>query len=151
MRYQRSEQALIVAIMEIVVNGVSTRKVALVTKELCGTESSKCIPLAEGCMLGDTEFEESLTENFSWLKKRGLRGVDLIVTDDHGGLVRSIRQQLQGVNWQRCQTHVMRNILDAARMLFNQTMSAYSERGTQAMRMIETGFVSFQTANPSFD
>lgn len=32
----------------------------------------------------------------------GLRGVDLIVSDDHGGLVRSIRQQLQGVTWQRC-------------------------------------------------
>lgn len=67
-----------------------------------------------GLMLGDTESEESWTEFFSWLKTRGLRGVDLIVSDDHGGLVRSIRKQLQGVTWQRCQTHFMRNILDAS-------------------------------------
>ncbi|MDT2241380.1 transposase [Paenibacillus larvae] len=40
-RYQRSEQALILAMMEMVVNGVSTRKVSQVTEELCGTEFSK--------------------------------------------------------------------------------------------------------------
>lgn len=68
-----------------------------------------------GLMLGDTESEEKLDRvYFSWLKQRGLIGVDLIVSDDHGGLVRSIRQQLQGVTWQRCQTHFMRNMLDAS-------------------------------------
>ena len=172
-RYQRSEQALILTMMEMVVNGVSTRKVAQVTEELCGTEFSKSTvadlckrldpivtawnhrPLSDsrfpfvlvdalylkvredgrvrnrgvmlavgvntdgyrevlGLMLGDTESEESWTEFFNWLKSRGLRGVDLIVSDDHGGLVRSIRQQLQGVTWQRCQTHFMRNVLDAS-------------------------------------
>lgn len=41
MCYQRSEQALILAMMEMVVNGVSTRKVSQVTEELCGTEFSK--------------------------------------------------------------------------------------------------------------
>jgi putative transposase len=40
-RYQRSEQALILALMEMVVNGVSTRKVARVTEELCGTSFAK--------------------------------------------------------------------------------------------------------------
>lgn len=40
-RYQRSEQALIVALMEMVVNGVSTRKVRRVTEELCGTSFGK--------------------------------------------------------------------------------------------------------------
>ena len=39
-RYQRSEQALVLALMEMVVNGVSTRKVARITEELCGTEFS---------------------------------------------------------------------------------------------------------------
>jgi transposase-like protein len=117
-----------------------------------------------GLMLGDTESEESWTEFFSWLKKRGLRGVDFIVSDDHGGLVRSIRKQLQGVTWQRCQTHFMRNILDAspkdlkeeihehvraileapdpqtARMLLNQTIAAYGEKASKAMRILEAGF-----------
>lgn len=40
-RYQRSEQALVLALMEMVVNGVSTRKVANITEELCGVEFSK--------------------------------------------------------------------------------------------------------------
>jgi len=40
-RYQRSEQALILTLMEMVVNGVSTRKVARITEELCGTSFAK--------------------------------------------------------------------------------------------------------------
>ena len=40
-RYQRSEQALILTLMEMVVNGVSTRKVAHITEELCGREFAK--------------------------------------------------------------------------------------------------------------
>jgi putative transposase len=40
-RYQRSEQALILTLMEMVVNGVSMRKVARITEELCGHEFSK--------------------------------------------------------------------------------------------------------------
>ncbi|MFC7748518.1 IS256 family transposase [Paenibacillus thermoaerophilus] len=222
-RYQRSEQALILTMMEMVVNGVSTRKVAQVTEELCGTEFSKSTvadlckrldpivtawnnrPLSDsrfpfvlvdalylkvredgrvrnrgvmlavgvntdgyrevlGLMLGDTESEESWTEFFNWLKSRGLRGVDLIVSDDHGGLVRSIRRQLQGVTWQRCQTHFMRNVLDAspkalkdeihthvraileapnpeaARLLLQQTLAAYEDKAAKAMRILEAGF-----------
>lgn len=37
-RYQHSEQALILTVLEMVVNGVSTRKVAHITEELCGRE-----------------------------------------------------------------------------------------------------------------
>lgn len=40
-RYQRSEQALVLALMEMVVNGVSTRKVSAITEELCGASFSK--------------------------------------------------------------------------------------------------------------
>ena len=40
-RYQRSEQALVLAMMEMVINGVSTRKVELITEELCGEKFSK--------------------------------------------------------------------------------------------------------------
>ncbi|MGI6235779.1 MAG: IS256 family transposase [Christensenellales bacterium] len=40
-RYQRSEQALVLAMMEMVINGVSTRKVENITEELCGTSFSK--------------------------------------------------------------------------------------------------------------
>ncbi|MDT2193732.1 transposase [Paenibacillus larvae] len=40
--------------------------------------------------------------------------MDLGTSDDHGGLVRAVRQQLQGVTWQRCQTHFTRNVLEAS-------------------------------------
>jgi putative transposase len=40
-RYQRSEKALVLALMEMYVEGVSTRKVAEITEALCGTSFSK--------------------------------------------------------------------------------------------------------------
>jgi putative transposase len=40
-RYQRSEQAFVLALMEMVVQGVSTRKVTAITEELCGASFSK--------------------------------------------------------------------------------------------------------------
>jgi transposase-like protein len=40
-RYQRSEQALVLSLMELYLQGVSTRKVTAVTETLCGTSFSK--------------------------------------------------------------------------------------------------------------
>jgi len=40
-RYQRSEQALLLTLLEMYVQGVSTRKVAAITEQLCGTSFSK--------------------------------------------------------------------------------------------------------------
>ncbi|EJY56806.1 transposase mutator type [Alicyclobacillus hesperidum URH17-3-68] len=40
-RYQRSEQALLLALVEMVINGVSTRKITAITEELRGAEFSK--------------------------------------------------------------------------------------------------------------
>ena len=40
-RYQRSEKALVLAMMEMVLQGVSTRKVKKITEELCGESFSK--------------------------------------------------------------------------------------------------------------
>jgi putative transposase len=40
-RYQRNEQALVLSLMEMVVQGVSTRKVKSITETLCGIEFSK--------------------------------------------------------------------------------------------------------------
>ena len=39
-RYQRSEKALVAALAEMYVQGVSTRKVKAITEELCGQEFS---------------------------------------------------------------------------------------------------------------
>jgi len=58
--------------------------------------------------IGDSESEVTWSEFFTWLKGRGLRGVEIITSDDHGGLVKAIRKHFQGVSWQRCQTHFKR-------------------------------------------
>jgi len=39
-RYQRSEQALVLALVEMVIQGVSTRKISAITEELCVAPSS---------------------------------------------------------------------------------------------------------------
>ena len=45
------------------------------------------------------------------LVERGLSGVQLVVSDDHRGLVAAIDATLPGAAWQRCRTHFMRNLL----------------------------------------
>ena len=53
-RYQRSEQAFVLALMEMVVQGVSTRKVSAITEELCGASFSKSTVSALCCGAGRT-------------------------------------------------------------------------------------------------
>ena len=172
-RFQRSEQALVLAMMEMVLQGVSTRKVERVTQELCGESFSKstvsrlCTNLDArvqswngrrldtqtfpflivdalvikvrtdervvtmsalvasginndgyreilGLMLGDSETEATWTSLFSGLKERGLKGVELVVSDDHKGLKAAAARHFQGAMWQRCQVHLIRNVLGAA-------------------------------------
>jgi len=220
-RYQRSEQALVLAMMEMVINGVSTRKMVRVTEQLCGTSFSKSTvsalcqrldPLVEawrnrplGCFpfvlvdalvirirdghqvvthsvliavgvnadgyreiigfqIGDSESESTWSELFEHLKDRGLRGVNLVVSDDHRGLVKAARRHFPGVAWQRCQTHFIKNILDAtpntlkaelklrvreifeaktpdsARRLLAATVDDYADRAPKAITCLENGF-----------
>jgi transposase-like protein len=224
-RYQRSEQALILTLMEMVVNGVSTRKVARITEELCGREFAKSTisdlckgldPLVAawnertlggsrypfvlvdglvvkvregervrvrarsvllavgvneegyreilGLHLGDSESEHSWMEFFAWLKHGGLSGVDVVVSDHHGGLVNAIRIQFQGASWQRCQTHLSANVCDAApkhlhdelhghvraifeapdaetaRLLLSKVMVDFEHRAPSAVAILERGF-----------
>jgi len=45
------------------------------------------------------------------LKARGLKGVELVISDAHPGLRDAIGSVLRGASWQRCRTHFMRNLL----------------------------------------
>jgi len=171
-RYQRSEKALVLALQEMYLQGVSTRKVTEITEALCGTEFSKSQVSALTARL-DTELETwrnrplsgqypyliadaqyhkvrenhrvvskavltiyginqdgyreilavecGITENetiwatvFKKLYERGLRGVLLVISDDHKGLVKAINRYFQGCQWQRCQVHYLRNLLNMA-------------------------------------
>jgi len=169
-RYQRSEKALVGALAEMYVQGVSTRKVKAITEELCGHEfssatvsrinesldgelakfagrrleeeypylvldaryekvredgviRSQAVQVAIGinregrrCVLGvglaNRESTTSWREFLLALKQRGLRGVELAVSDDHEGLKNAIREVLPEAAWQRCYVHFLRNALD---------------------------------------
>jgi putative transposase len=45
------------------------------------------------------------------LMDRGLRGVRLVVSDDHEGIKAAVAGELPGVEWQRCVVHFERNVL----------------------------------------
>jgi putative transposase len=55
-RYQRNEKALVLALMEMYVEGISTRKVKDVTEKLCGTSFSKSLVSSLAARL-DSELE----------------------------------------------------------------------------------------------
>lgn len=168
-RYQRSEKALVLTLQQMVLGGVSTRKVREITEKLCGTQFSRSQvsrltqQLDEGLsswrrrslkgtypyLIVDAHFEHvrqdhqsfsqgvlkvlgvrktghreilavdvGLTENevfwselFKDLWHRGLRGVQLVTSDDHPGLTEAIGRYFQGCGWQRCQVHFLRNVI----------------------------------------
>lgn len=57
------------------------------------------------------EDEASWTEFLRSLVERGLKGVQLVISDAHAGLKQAIATVLPGASWQRCRTHFMRNVL----------------------------------------
>lgn len=169
-RYQRSEKALVGALAEMYVQGVSTRKVKAITEELCGHSFSASAISAinkkmdaeleafasrqladpypylildaryekvrEGGVIGsqavlvaigvDWEGRRTILavdlanreSGTSWksfllsLKARGLHGVEYVVSDDHEGLKKAIRETLTQATWQRCYVHFLRNAKD---------------------------------------
>lgn len=65
-----------------------------------------------GYYTGDSESEETWSEAFSDLLRRGLKGVELVVSDAHKGLVNAVRKHFQGSSWQRCRVHFKRELLN---------------------------------------
>lgn len=168
-RYQRNEQAFVLSMIEMYIQGVSTRRVKKITEMLCGTTISKSTvsSLAKGIDenisrwrnrnlteeypylvvdaryedirkegvvmsqavlivvgisasgkreilsvdIGNSENQQEWSEVFQRLKSRGLSGVQFVVSDNHQGLVNSVKQKFQGAGWQRCQVHFMRNFM----------------------------------------
>ena len=64
-----------------------------------------------GLGVGDSEDEVFWRGFLRALKARGLTGVCLVISDQHGGLVAAIRRCFQGAAHQRCRVHFARNLL----------------------------------------
>ena len=57
-----------------------------------------------------TEDTASWTEFLRSLVARGLNGVELVISDAHGGIKAAIASVLTDASWQRCRTHFMANL-----------------------------------------
>jgi transposase-like protein len=64
-----------------------------------------------GFDVGASEEEAFWKDFLRGLKKRGLKGVQLVISDAHGGLKEAINAVFAGASWQRCRVHFMRNVL----------------------------------------
>jgi len=169
-RYQRSDKALLAALAEMYVQGVSTRKVKAITEELVGHSfsassisaivkklddelsrfarrrlsepfpylildaryekvrmdhviQSQAVLIAVGIdwegrrqilgvELSNRESRSSWRDFLIGLKERSLHGVEFVVSDDHDGLKKAIRECLPEAAWQRCYVHFLRNAID---------------------------------------
>lgn len=62
-------------------------------------------------MTGNTENYTTWEDMFKWLKGRGLSGVYFVISDDHCGITKAVDKHFRGATLQRCQVHLMRNLL----------------------------------------
>ena len=114
-----------------------------------------------GFDIANTENEGSWEDFFVSLKKRGLKDVHLIASDNHKGLVKAVRRHFQGATWQRCQAHFSKNVLDAtpkslqpevkedlrklyvavdidsARNIRDQLIDEYEDKAPRAMNLLD--------------
>jgi transposase-like protein len=64
-----------------------------------------------GLDVGDSEDEVFWRGFLTALKRRGLAGVRLVISDQHSGLVAALKRAFQGTAHQRCRVHFARNLL----------------------------------------
>ena len=77
-----------------------------------------------GMAVGASEAETFWTEFLRSLTRRGLRGVKLVIADDHKGL-KAAATRILGATSQRCRVHFMRNLLAHAGKQGRRVVSAF--------------------------
>jgi len=90
------------------VNGTIDPQAVLIAIGI-NNEGRRCVLAVE---LANRESRSSWKDFLLKLKDRGLRGVELVVSDDHAGLKIAIREVFADSAWQRCYVHFLRNALD---------------------------------------
>lgn len=117
-----------------------------------------------GIKIGNTESFATWDETFRRLKTRGLKGVAYAIPDQHGRLAEAITKHFHDATWQRCQVHLMRNILGgcqakhradvaaAAKLVFqaadiagarrrlNEFSERFSKSAAKSVTRLEAGF-----------
>ena len=91
--------------MEVVVVAIGIN--ALGYREVLGNSFGEGFAYA----VGDSEAEGFWRQFLGSLKKRGLTGTRLVISDARLGLTAAIKRMFQGSSWQRCRVHFLRNLL----------------------------------------
>ena len=102
-----------------------------------------------GLHLGPSESETFWSEFLRQLLRRGLSGVQLVVSDAHEGLKAAI-SKLPGVTWQRCRVHWLRNALSHVPKSC-QAMVATALRQVFVQANRQEAHVTWQTTVNSFE
>lgn len=119
--------------------------------------------------IGAQESEASWTDLLAELVARGLSGVELIIRDEHAGLIAAARKALPEARQQRCTVHLMRNVsshvpqrhqkrlarelvkvlhaesLDAAKRNLKQFRLLFVKQFPEAVECLERGFADATT------
>jgi len=77
-----------------------------------------------GMDIGPSEAETFWTEFLRKLRRRGLRGVKLVISDAHEGLKAAVAKVMHA-SWQRCRVHFLRNALAHAGKSGRRVVSAF--------------------------
>lgn len=77
-----------------------------------------------GLTIGASEAATFWTEFLRSLNDRGLRGVKLVISDDHKGIKAAVTRVLNAT-WQRCRVHFMRNLLSHAGKQGRRVVAAF--------------------------
>jgi putative transposase len=64
-----------------------------------------------GARIADCEDELTWEDLFSDLRNRGLRRVDLVISDGHRGIQKAVERSFHGSSWQMCHVHFIRAVL----------------------------------------
>jgi putative transposase len=80
---------------------------AVIAIGVCETGERRVLGLA----VGASESEPFWSDFLRSLIGRGLKGVQLVISDSHQGLKAAVGKVLSGATWQRCRVHFMRNLL----------------------------------------
>ena len=64
-----------------------------------------------GMKLAKSEREGFWLEEFEGLKKQGLRGVKLVISDGHKGIGVAVKKAFLGSSWQMCHVHFVRDVM----------------------------------------
>ncbi len=211
---ERSEKALKLAIAEMYVQGVSTRRVAPIVEELCGFELSSTqvsrvatildeelekfrnrklghivylyldadyqkvrhdgqvrdVAVLKAVGVNEKGFREvlgiscSLSEaEVHWrafleaLLARGLKGVEMVISDDHAGLKAALRAVHPSVPWQRCIFHMCQNAQHYAPSMQMRGEIAQSMRDIyqalnkeEAMQRMKSAVQKYEKRAPKF-